>query len=598
MLHETLKVLTGLCKNFASPVLKSIGFFVVLVMLAVSGPVSFRIIEGHPVAHFILYDLAKGTLVAYILCLFMLLVKPRGLRMFLKACVTVPAVLFAMIDVGSLAMTGSALTQDTAVLIFSTGIAEASGFFSQYFCLKVVVAVLVLLGAVIFAALAVRWAQRRVERYKRYCGILSLAMTFLLLPLMVFGAVKWFEAGSMLSIGSYRQMAIWLGQGSGNADMMHSVEFQHADPLSKALFLIKAVRLQNADFERWEETQKRVWRETSVSVSDADFDIVLVVGESFIRQHSSVYGYYLPTNPRLEAEADSGRLVAFADMLSPANFTYTSLRNLFNMNDLSAGEDWADGVYFPLLMKKAGWKVYHYDNQTVSRDVDAAVAQMFYSPFILENVYDGVSDRLFEYDGDYTEYVDSVLRPRERPGKQLAIYHLMGQHFPASSRFKGSGRFTKDDITADVPWLDDVRRAEVADYDNATLYNDSVVGTIIDGRRERPTVMFYFSDHGEDIWDLAPVEARNMQQPDDAGWLDRQYRIPFFVWMSDAFIGRYPELAARIRGAAARPGMLDNIGQALLGLGGVSTEYYRPDRDIFSDDYTVVERVTADGYHF
>ena len=595
MLKKIVTALSRLCVKFVGPVLDSIGFFVVLVLLSVAEPVAYMFVERNSVLHFMFYDFAKGTAAAYLLCVLVSLVKPKMWRTVLKLFVAVPMALFSIVEVGAIVMTGSALTPETMMLILGTNAKETEGFFVQYFSAKVIVAIALLILVLLMSGYVAICLVRRLTPYRR---IVALVCAPLLACLMVFGALKWAEVAEMLSVREHGQLTIWLGQGPVNVDMLRANELLQADPLSKMLYLSKVTSLQNRDFDRWEETQKRALLTSVESGEDLDFDIVMVVGESFVRSHSSVYGYYLPTSPRLEAEADSGRLVAFSDMLVPANFTFSSLRNIFNLNDLSSGEPWADGVYFPLLMKKAGWNVYHYDNQTVSSHYDAAVSQMFYSPLVMRSVYDGVSDRLFEYDGDYVAYVDSILRPRECSGRQLSIYHLMGQHVPASHRFKGKGRFSASDITADVPWLDDARRAEVADYDNATWYNDSVVSAIIDGRRARPTVLFYFSDHGEDIWDLAPVEARNVQQPDNPAWLDRQYRVPFFVWFSDSFIARYPELVSRIRGAAERPGMLDNFGQALLGLIGAESPYYKPERDILRDSYLCGVRVTADGHRF
>jgi heptose-I-phosphate ethanolaminephosphotransferase len=136
----------------------------------------------------------------------------------------------------------------------------------------------------------------------------------------------------------------------------------------------------------------------------------------------------------------------------------------------------------------------------------------------------------------------------------------------------------------------------VAEFDNAMAYNDSVVGAIIDQRSDGPTILFYFSDHGEDCWDLAPMEARNKQMPEDKSWLDRQYHVPFMVWMSDSFMAQYPDLAQRIRRAATRKGMLDNFGQFVLGISGIRTQYYRPTRDISSQQYQPKKRTTINGY--
>ena len=55
---------------------------------------------------------------------------------------------------------------------------------------------------------------------------------------------------------------------------------------------------------------------------DADsMDLVLVIGESYNKWHSSLYGYGLDTSPLMQAERDRGLLTVFTDAISPYNLT-------------------------------------------------------------------------------------------------------------------------------------------------------------------------------------------------------------------------------------------------------------------------------------
>ena len=52
--------------------------------------------------------------------------------------------------------------------------------------------------------------------------------------------------------------------------------------------------------------------EDGLAVCEADsVDVVFVIGESFIKWHSSLYGYRLPTSPVLDEELRRGRLAVF-----------------------------------------------------------------------------------------------------------------------------------------------------------------------------------------------------------------------------------------------------------------------------------------------
>lgn len=93
----------------------------------------------------------------------------------------------------------------------------------------------------------------------------------------------------------------------------------------------------------------------SVEIESCSFRspcIVIIIGESFSKHHSSLYGYPLPTNPRLEERLRRGELFVFRDVVSPANLTTSVLSNLFSPASLGSGQSWKDSPLFPALFKK------------------------------------------------------------------------------------------------------------------------------------------------------------------------------------------------------------------------------------------------------
>lgn len=45
--------------------------------------------------------------------------------------------------------------------------------------------------------------------------------------------------------------------------------------------------------------------------------VILVIGESYIKSHAQIYGYYLPTTPYMMQEKESGRLITFNNVVTP-----------------------------------------------------------------------------------------------------------------------------------------------------------------------------------------------------------------------------------------------------------------------------------------
>ncbi|MDE6099168.1 MAG: lipid A phosphoethanolamine transferase, partial [Muribaculaceae bacterium] len=523
---------------------------------------------------------------AYLAGLLAVVVSRKWMRIAVKTAVYIYFGFFALVETGCVILFDKPLGVDMIGLALETNPAEAGGFFEAYFSARLLTG---WMSAAVILALASCTALLLRRICRRSIPVLSLC-TVLAAIVMAAGVCQMFflVRGLTAPPSSVRGM-----RHGDRTDITLPIQLNLADPLFKTADLLKEYRQIYADIDRWLAIQPTVADSAMECDSVRDFNIVLVIGESFIRSHSSLYGYRLPTNPLLEKELKAGRLVVFSDMATPANLTTEVMRNILNLNDVSAGEPWHESVYFPALVKRAGWNVYHFDNQTVGVGSDSGISRLFYSDFNMDYTLDGVSDSLFAYDGPYVDYTRRKLRKR-KPGKCMVMYHLLGQHFPASGRFEGQPVFSADDVKARLK--DKTDRQLVADYDNATLYNDHVVARIIDSWRDTPTVLLYFSDHGEDLPDLGTVGGRVSSNPDDKAWLERQYHIPFMVWMSDAFMQHYPDLAKQIRSASDRSGMLDKLGYIVIGLTGAKTDFYKAGRDMFSPDYRPEPRITIGGF--
>ena len=139
--------------------------------------------------------------------------------------------------------------------------------------------------------------------------------------------------------------------------------------------------------------------------------------------------------------------------------------------------------------------------------------------------------------------------------------------------------------------LSEAARQYVADYDNATIYNDAVVAKIIDYFRNTPSVVVYLSDHGEEVYDYRNTAGRTHESLKTANALRHQYEVPLMVWMSDKYRERFPQLETAVRNACRRPLTTDNIAHTLFRLASIATPYYNNRYDVTSKDYDCGRRV-------
>ena len=331
------------------------------------------------------------------------------------------------------------------------------------------------------------------------------------------------------------------------------------------------------------------------SASNDSLNVIVVIGESYIREHAALYGYPLQTTPFLSHEQQEGRLFVFTDMVSPYNQTTRVIRNLLSCNSLGHHEDWSSAPPFTAIYKKNGYHVTMYDNQK-NFDMGFVFAYSLntylYHPQIMKACYHETNDSTFEFDG---QMVDDYQKRQTPSAKRLVLFHLLGQHVGFEYRYpKNFAYFNEDSLSfRKEPWLTKDMREDIIHYDNATRYNDHVLQQIIGLYDQQNTIVVYLSDHGEEVYDYRENSGRDDwgMGSDPRQVLRWQYMVPFVVWCSDKYAATHPDIIKQLQNATSRPAMLDNVCQLLFHLSDLKTPYYNKTRDVLSSDYVCPKRI-------
>ena len=328
--------------------------------------------------------------------------------------------------------------------------------------------------------------------------------------------------------------------------------------------------------------------------------VVLVIGETYIKSHCGIYGYTLDTTPVMCQERDSGNLWVFDDVISPYNHTSASLKNALFCNSIAAGERWNQSPLLYAIMKLAGFDVYMWDNQLnffKGALFSFSLNGILYQKQISGLCYTAVSDSCFDYDEQLVDdYLSSPWHSKPSAAK-MVTFHLMGQHFNSAQRYPHGGEwdyFTADSITAKHPWLTQEKRAEIAEYDNATRYNDHVLGRIFDAYRDQNAVVIYFADHGEEVYDWRDFATRDESTNKAPQAIVYQNSVPMMVWCSDQYQQLHPDVISRLERGRHRPFMHDNLCQIIFDLAQIQTSYNHPERDPLSEQFKPSKRIVYD----
>lgn len=334
-------------------------------------------------------------------------------------------------------------------------------------------------------------------------------------------------------------------------------------------------RLANAFIEYNREKDVIEFLHSSIekaAVEDCSFTssrIVLKIGESYNRHHSQIYGYSMPTTPRQVGHINSGELIPFCDAISQWNLTSESFRSMLSTHTEGDSGRWYNYPLVTTLFKNAGYTTLFLSNQFVTEESETYSdfeenillneSRMSQAQFTLRNRH------RHQYDEELIDDYNEMELPQNSKG-EFIIFHLMGQHVDFEERYPLEWKkFTPSMYSCDHPEI-------VAHYDNATLYNDYILDTIIKKFVETDAIIIHMPDHGERVSDDGEGYGRRFSFT--RGDIQQQYEIPFWIYTTAKYRKNHPEIVEQIDNAKRAPITTDNLAHMLLYLGGIKTPFY------------------------
>lgn len=535
-----------------------------------------------------LYEHLWGELFVdvYVL-LWLIAIWHRVVRRCLAVIVSVLLTAIAIVDVFCFVKYGSTLTPTMLLLVGETNSREAGEFLQTCFSQSVVFSAVgwILLFAVVYLVLALVSLKT-----KKHLPRLSYTGEQLTETVLSIAVIVCFALGLNASWHN-KQATYKLMSGRTIGEVEHTLtEKDHATlylPVYRLTFSIYANHLASQQIDKLIAATGKA---KIGKVSYRSPNIVLIIGESFNRHHSQQYGYFQPTTPsQLYREEHGGHLVKFTDVVSPWNLTSFVFKFLFSMHCVGEEGEWCDRPLFPELFRKAGYHVTFLTNQFLPQAREAVYD--FSGGFFLNNpqldsaMFDTRNKELHRYDEGLLDDYDAL---KGYNGKyNLTIFHLGGMHVRYSLRSPDNRKkFHRDDYKERKPHLNDRERQTLADYDNAILYNDSIVNQIIHRFTDQEAIVIYVPDHGEECYEgTMHFFCRMHSAKIDARLAHAEFDIPFWIWCSDSYIEKHPYIFSQIQEAKDRRYMTDALPHLLLYLAGIETPEYDERLNLISPLY-------------
>ncbi len=300
--------------------------------------------------------------------------------------------------------------------------------------------------------------------------------------------------------------------------------------------------------------------------------MVLVVGETVRAANWGLNGYARQTTPRLAQLP----LLNFPDTTACGTSTEVSLPCMFApVGRRNYDEATIRGSESLLhVLARAGVAVQWRDNQSGCKGVCDGLPTETVSAATAPGLCQG--ERC--WDEGLLRGLDERLQRAQ--GTQLLVLHMLGNHGPAYFRrypptFE---RFTPACRNDDLGRC--TQQEIVNAYDNAVLYTDHVLATLINTLQARASTvdstLIFASDHGESLGEkglflhglphaIAPRE---------------QTQVPMLMWWSDGF-GQAAALDRPcVQQRTAAPASHDNLFHTVLGLLDVKTSLYEAPFDL------------------
>lgn len=496
-------------------------------------------------------------------------------KKLIKALFYTIAVSLLCIDVFLFISTHAIISTNSFLLLSETNLEEARGFLLTYlYSLSGLLTLFLFVGLLLLCYFVEKLGTRWIIYYKHLPDKMQQCGLFILICFLLGGLFSFRYYYYLFQCDTIEETDEWSNRSMQNADQITNIVFCIYDlklaggVLTKAESQTKLVK---------QSLPQLIWPEDSL-------DVILVIGESYSKKHSSIYGYPLKTNPYLEHELQEGRLFAFTDVVSPFIFTSEAVRNMFSTNSIGDCEKWYDYPCFPSIFRQAGYKVLFWDNQldaSSAAPYDFTLNAYIHSSVIATQSYDVQHPSVSMYDGDLVADYRHYCLEHQVGNPTFTIFHLQGQHFSTEERYPQTPEFqhfTVDSIHRSEEWMTAEKKQEIAHYDNCTLYNDYVLDRIISIFRDRCSVLVYLSDHGEDVYDTGDNLGRRVDSR-------QSYEIPFMVWCSDKYKKQHGDIVNSIKNSVDQPLMSDNLCHLLMRLGGVKSIYYHENRDVLSPQY-------------
>jgi len=291
--------------------------------------------------------------------------------------------------------------------------------------------------------------------------------------------------------------------------------------------------------------------------------VIVVIGESANRLHMPAFSeYQRETTPWLSEQQKKAGFFLFSNAYSSWAQTVPVLEMALTEKNQYNNVGFSEAYSFIDMAKKIGFKTCWYSNQGYAGNDDTPISLVATtadkSRWVVQDY------KAVQYDEVLLDYLKGVSSGQNN----FVVLHLKGSHSNFHNRYpKGFAQ-----------WKGHGKQKIVDDYDNTILYTDFVLSKIHEYATENLNLqsMIYFSDHG--------IEVKKKRMPGFIGF--ENLRIPLFIYLSETYRKKFPEIAKTLASNARSYFTNDLIYDLICGILQIKSDHNSAQFDISSSMYS------------
>lgn len=483
------------------------GIYLCLVCLMALMPVvaGYNIAETIQIylSDFLFQLIAEPIVFAWIITALYLLMKlwKRWLAtVWLSFCFAVLYINF-LIDYFVISIYRIAFNEDIAAVLCATNPSEGYNFFMSYFrhgWSNVVFYTVIILGAFFVGKYVLQFLKLGLKKYESIVRILTLSLI------------------ALSFVGCFAKNKIQV------RNLRFSTKIRILSHIEKGHKLIS------------------VNPELSCDRNFGPTKLIVVIGESHCRNHSSVYGYNKHTQPYQEKLVADSSLFVFQGAKAPAYYTVDCFKRFIGTWDGNPDQKWYEQFSFLEAARKSGYKLLWFSTQSRKGAFDNVVADISDYCDVVKYTNDGMAG-LFSasLDDKIFGLIDTYFNLDNR---EFIVIHIMGCHADYQMRYPESYNYFKP---SDYQKLPANQRKIISEYDNAVLYNDYILSEIYKRYKATDAVIVYFSDHAQDLFSTRPDFFGHAILNNPAS-IEAAKDIPFTIYLTKEYKSKHPHMTERI----------------------------------------------------